>query len=332
MKKSLIALAVLAASGAAMAQSSVTLYGIVDVAYGQTKTVNGAGAVTAKNTGLDDGGANGLADSRWGLRGSEDLGNGLKANFNLEQSLNVNDGTGVAGFQRRAVIGLSGGFGAIDLGREYTPIYSLAGAVAVDGLATSHRTQDLALQIMRRSNSITYTSPSFSGVQVKAQLGTNEAEGAAAANGVWNKDRGLGLTVAYANGPLVVGAGLDRTETNNVKGLQAFAVGGSYDLGAAKVFADFVTADPKDLAPAVDKITELNAGVRVPMGAITAVAGLGTNKQDNANGTDASGTDYLLGADYSLSKRTTAYARVSQKNTFEDAKVKGLAVGVKHAF
>ena len=87
MKKSLIALAVLAASGAAMAQSSVSLYGIVDAAYGQVKVTDGVN--TAKTTGMFDGGANGIGDSRWGLRGSEDLGNGLKANFNLEQGIDA---------------------------------------------------------------------------------------------------------------------------------------------------------------------------------------------------------------------------------------------------
>lgn len=335
MKKTLIALAVLAVSGAAMAQSSVTLYGTLDVNYGQTKTVNSAGVVTNKTTGLQDGANNGLSGSRWGLRGSEDLGNGLKANFNLEQRLHVNDGTlkGVQ-FNGRSVVGLSGGFGAVDLGREYTPIYSLANVAAVDGTGNKHRTNNLISLIERRDNAITYTSPAFAGVQAKLQLGTNEVEtyNAAGVGTAWTKDRGLGLSVAYANGPLVVGAALDRTETNNAKKIEAFAVGGTYDLGVAKIYADYVNAKPNTQIPAVDKTTEMNAGVRVPFGAATLVAGLGRNQQDNVNGTDASGTDYMLGADYALSKRTMAYARVSQSDTYEEAKKKGLAVGLKHSF
>lgn len=112
MKKSLVALAVLAASGAAMAQSNVTLYGIADVWFGSSK-FEVTGEDSARQTKVDSGGVD---TSRWGMKGSEDLGGGLKANFQLESAVNMDDGTST-GFDRQAWVGLSGGFGAVQLGK-----------------------------------------------------------------------------------------------------------------------------------------------------------------------------------------------------------------------
>ena len=119
MKKSLIALAVLAAAGAASAQSSVSLYGLADVYVGSVKNTI-ANPNSKKQTAVN---SSGLNNSRWGLRGSEDLGNGLKANFVLEAGFETD--TGAAGslgstFQRKSTVGLSGAFGSVELGRNYT--------------------------------------------------------------------------------------------------------------------------------------------------------------------------------------------------------------------
>jgi len=118
MKKSLIALAVLAASGTAMAQSNVTLYGLADVWFGSSKfEVTGEGSV--RQTKVDSGGLN---TSRWGMKGSEDLGGGLKANFQLEQGFDLSTGAAQSGktFNRQAWVGLSGGFGEVQLGKVWT--------------------------------------------------------------------------------------------------------------------------------------------------------------------------------------------------------------------
>eukprot|EP01036_Dinobryon_divergens_P002144 gene2144-2828_t len=127
MKKSLIALAVLAASGAAMAQSSVTLFGVVDATYAY-----GSGSVSNKSQ-LTNSGYN---SSRLGFRGVEDLGGGLSASFWLEAGVNNDNGTGgvtntnnqaatsTGGgltFNRRSTVSLNGGFGEVRLGRDYTP-------------------------------------------------------------------------------------------------------------------------------------------------------------------------------------------------------------------
>lgn len=119
MKKSLIAIAVLTAAGAASAQSSLNLYGIADVWIGKTK--NG-------ETNL---GSGGLAGSRIGFKGTEDLGGGLKAHFNLEQGIRLDTGAAtVAGsaFSRQANVGLSGGFGTVKLGRSFTAFDDINGA------------------------------------------------------------------------------------------------------------------------------------------------------------------------------------------------------------
>src|SRR6218665_1644124 len=113
MKKSLIALAVLAASGAAMAQSSVTLFGIVDTAFGYVDNANAAGdSVYGLST-------SGNATSRLGFRGTEDLGNGLKAGFWLEGEIFGDDGNAAGfNFKRRSTVSLAGGFGEVRLGRD----------------------------------------------------------------------------------------------------------------------------------------------------------------------------------------------------------------------
>ena len=128
MKKSLIALAVLAASGAAMAQSSVTLFGIVDATYAY-----GSGSAGNKSQ-LTNSGYN---SSRLGFRGVEDLGGGMSASFWLEAGVNNDNGSGAntstnnqasgstggggLTFNRRSTVSLNGGFGEVRLGRDYTP-------------------------------------------------------------------------------------------------------------------------------------------------------------------------------------------------------------------
>ncbi len=115
MKKSLVALAVLVASGAAMAQSSVTLYGIADIWLGTVKADQEL-ANPNSVTKLDSGG---ISTSRWGLKGSEDLGGGLNAIFTLETSVGLDTGAS-AGFSRLSYVGLDGGFGTVTFGKMWT--------------------------------------------------------------------------------------------------------------------------------------------------------------------------------------------------------------------
>ena len=114
----------MACAGTATAQSSVNLYGRIDASIASQKTE--VGGITTVNPGvMIRSGAH--TGSRWGLKGSEDLGAGLRANFQLEQGFNVDDGTASSArqFHRQAWVGLSGAFGALQLGRQYSTIYNL---------------------------------------------------------------------------------------------------------------------------------------------------------------------------------------------------------------
>ena len=116
MKKSLIAIAIMAVAGTAAAQSSLSLYGVADLWVGKTKN------------GKFQAGDDGLASSRWGMKGTEDLGGGLKAHFNFEQGLDLSNGSTGAGFDRQANVGFSSGFGTLKLGRSFTAFDDINGA------------------------------------------------------------------------------------------------------------------------------------------------------------------------------------------------------------
>lgn len=131
MKKSLIALAALAATGA-FAQSSVTLYGRLDVGYVNQTTQETQNNGQANTQNLMGGSNNGLQTSYWGIKGTEDLGGGLKANFNLESDVTTATGatggtvggaTSTGAFNRISTVGLEGNFGRVDIGRYYTPFF-----------------------------------------------------------------------------------------------------------------------------------------------------------------------------------------------------------------
>jgi len=185
MKKTLIALAAFAATGA-FAQSTVTLYGNVDIGYGAHKTTSRDGTAFTKSSGVMDGS---WAGSRLGFRGEEDLGGGLKAEFTLEQGINptsnngfnqrvasgahqLADATGTAfaaSNNRQSFLGLKGGFGSVRVGYQYTNSYDV---VAFQGYSLSEfqggNYQNQTHANGTRANAITYISPAFSGVTLKA--------------------------------------------------------------------------------------------------------------------------------------------------------------------
>jgi len=206
MKKSLIALAALAAVGAASAQSSVTLYGLIDVGYGSHETVTRDGSGKIKTSGVMDG-AN--AGNRIGFRGTEDLGGGLKANFVIEQGINVTNGglfvqraaaaghqidgfssgggatalSGAAGAyssgtNRQSYAGLStDSMGTVRIGYQYTALYELAtfagyavGSEGVPGADKAHLHGQFGVG-GTRANMVQYISPAFEGFTARVQYG-----------------------------------------------------------------------------------------------------------------------------------------------------------------
>jgi predicted porin len=178
MKKSLVALAVLAVSGVASAQSTVTVYGLVDAWVGTVKDNNlSRSGVNVPHPFSGSGG--GLQTSRFGLKGSEDLGGGLKANFLLEAGFDPSTGvannytnpytgaTSTAIFGRQAWVGVSGGFGELKLGKMWTPYDMVkgSGSANFDSLLFAPSTSVWASNSYqdRPGNSVYYETPNFGG-------------------------------------------------------------------------------------------------------------------------------------------------------------------------
>lgn len=325
MKKSLIALAVLAASGAAMAQSSVTLYGLADVWVGSQKGDSDALSVGDKSvTKMGSGGLNG---SRIGFKGTEDLGGGLKAVFKLEQGVNLTNGA-AAGFNRQSYVGLAGGFGEVTFGNTWTAMDDVIGA-SNSGFdsALSASQNVLAANAVYASNpgsTIKYVSPSFSGFSGGFSY---SMDGDATV-----KADVADFSVSYANGPIA--ANFAYQVQGDVAGsddLKITALNGSYDLGVVKLLASYGQTKIVDL-----KTNDFQVGVDVPVtAALTLSAGYAQSK-DNAALGDGKRTGFGIAAGYSLSKRTTAYAgfRTSQWKV-EGTKIdedRLIAVGLRHTF
>lgn len=310
MKKTLVALAVLAASGAAMAQSSVTLYGIADLWVGKTK---------GQDTVLGNGG---LQTSRLGFKGSEDLGGGLTANFTFEQKLQLTDGaTNTKTFDRQAVVGFSGGFGTVKLGRGWNPMDDVYG-LSNSGFDSALSANAIWLNTYNGAADaqLYYASPEFAGFTAAAstQLKGNAAAGKLSA-----------FSLSYATGPIAVNLGYEKDEANGDQ--KGTIVNGSYDLGMAKLLASYYTTNNTG-GTAGAKVNSFQIGADVPLSsALTLSVGYASTKPKGGESDSAFG----LAAAYSLSKRTTIYAGLraeSVKASNGQADEDFYAVGVRHTF
>jgi predicted porin len=335
MKKSLIALAVLAASGASMAQSNVTLYGIADIWMGRVSTTDNM-SVKSSTTLMESGGVSG---SRWGVMGSEDLGGGLKAVFKLEQGVALDTGVTGGGFNRQSYVGLEGGFGTVTFGNTWTAMDDVLG-VSNSGFdsALSASVTVLALPVVYASNpgnTIKYTSPSFGGFSAGFSYSLDEVAG-------MNQDV-KDISFSYAGGPVAANFAYQIQTDGGFSGgdLKLMALNGSYDLGMAKLLASYGQA--KDTAY---KVTEFQVGADVPLSsAMTLSVGYAQSK-DNAALSGGKRTGFSVVGAYSLSKRTTVYGgfRTSKAKDGSalailnglvptgDTKQSAFAVGLKHTF
>src|SRR3989344_2574195 len=330
MKKHLIALAALAAATSAMAQSSVTLYGNLDASIGRKQTldveVDGFGNLTGiSKSGATKVDSSDLYESFFGMRGEEDLGGGLKALFKLEAPIAVD--TGAAGsnlFSKNALVGLSGGFGTVSLGRieslfklesaafnpfgssaVYSPSARLGlGKGQLGNLISQLQPGfDLPSTDGSWSNTVAYASPNLSGLTFAAQYSAKEA-------------------------------GKGSVATGNYNG------GASYDFGAVKAFAQYGR----------DKYTQRNEegsvtpkffqlGVSAPVGANgTVLASFGQTKV-SVDDVSFKTRDLSLGYTHALSKRTSVYTAIlseKAKATVGDESgsksIVNYSVGVRHAF
>jgi predicted porin len=315
MKKSLIALAVLAASGAAMAQSSVTLFGVVDAAVTHINN-EGSGNVTGMTSG-------GNSTSRLGFRGTEDLGGGLAASFWLEGQLGVDDGTaGGLNFTRRSTVSLSGGFGEVRLGRDYTPTFlnvTVFDPFGTRGVGSALNVNAVSANPVRNSNSIGYFLPAtLGGFYGQVQYAFGEQN-----NQLRNQNSGnsLGGRVGFANGPLNVALALQETKevyggsnvipTAQGADLKELNIGASYNLGIAKPMIYYGTSkiDGGTTNPAHNQFNTLLLGVTAPLGAGELRASIARYDLKDSNN-DAN--KFAIGYGYNLSKRTQLYATVAR--------------------
>lgn len=301
MKKSLLALAVFGAfAGAASAQTNVTIYGLVDA--GITRETGGAAGDVWK---LAPGVKNG---NRLGFKGSEDLGGGLKANFQLENGFTSDDGKlgqGSRLFGRQAWVGLSGNFGAVGFGRQYNPFFVALDSIDPFGTGLAGATTNLmAASSVRTDNSISYSTPAMNGFSVNALYGLGEVAGSTSAN------RTIDLSVGYANGPVSAVLAYDNVNNaTNTDTTKLWLLGGTYNFGPATAHAAYES----EKTDSGTDFRDWMLGVSAPVGAGTVMASY-IKKDDRRSAGNAGAKQYAVGYTYPLSKRTTLYTAYGHIN------------------
>ncbi|MEK6318404.1 MAG: porin [Burkholderia gladioli] len=348
----------------AHAQSSVTLYGLIDtgISYVNHSAVGTTGS--AKRFKYDDGVAQG---TRWGLRGSEDLGSGLKAIFLLENGFNTGTGAinqGGAMFGRQAYVGLSkNGIGSLTFGRQYTfstdvlgNQYS-AGTNTVAGNYAYHINDFDQLVNSRINNAVKFSSANFSGVTFGALYGfSNQAgafSGSAPVNGSTGSSRAYSFGLNYAAGAFSIGAAytdisypsaevpafptsianVSAGGTGGGKDLRTFGVGTRYQLANAALFALYTNTRIEALNGATTALDAVDVGGRYNF--TPALAGglaYTYTRMHDAFGGHWNQVDASL--DYALSKRTDVYLlaiyqRASGRNGAQDVQAQ---IGSSTAF
>ena len=335
MKKSLLALAVLAASGAAFAQSSVTLYGRVDL--GITK-ITGQSAVMA------DGSSVGTS-SRIGFRGVEDLGGGLKAGFLVETQFDAdaskNGGAGSTIGSRNSYIDLMGGFGGVRLGRHLNPALLFAatyGGPWGTDYGYANNANILSIEGARYNNAISYMGK-FGDVSVMFTTAMKEGNTYAVANGISTGAAAdaatvgaptgavgaakmpLALAVNYGAGPIAAGVTLTKNGRGGDKLLTH--VGFTYDAKVVKASLAFEQDGNQ-----VGGKNAYSLGVSAPLGAASVNFVYGKDQKGSA----ADVTQIAVGGQYNLSKRTNVYGLVGQLKSAGATASNQVTLGVQHQF
>lgn len=353
-----------ALTSVAHAQSSVTLYGIID--GGLVFTTNQKGGQTWQMmSGITQG-------SRWGLRGSEDLGNGLHAVFVLESGYSIANGTlgqGGLAFGRQAYVGLaSDRYGSVTLGRQYEEMVEQISPVTTDQWSVLFEhpgDNDNTNRGFRVNNTVKYTSPTLGGAQFTALYAPGGQPGSIASDSVWSlgahyQQGGLyaGAAFTHVDHPSALASGTFWTTSNSATGSYAlaahayevFGVGASYAFGAAKVGGAFTQSTFKGGFEGENvrfQNYELNASYRFTPALLLGGAFVYTNGLADAGGIHPRYEQANLILDYALSKRTDVYvmgagqralgtakfAQVSQflsaSSTNEQATI---AIGMRHRF
>jgi predicted porin len=361
MQKKLIVLALAAAtSGAAFAQSNITIYGTVDMGYLYREGKGRSSHALQSNS----------AQSSIGFKGVEDLGNGVKALFDLEYRLtpDVNSGLGTAGHQ---YVGLTGGFGTAVAGYLDGLRYGIYGKYSPFGNYSVGNFTSMTTQYDRAANAVAYISPTFAGFTVILATSTNTqtTEGGLVAihpgltaGGNNGDDRLFSINGIYTNGPLSIDLDYETTKTVGMDNSRLFVAtgGASYDFGVVKLSGlyDVIKGDPNSLiggSTTIDlgRVGTGNSynrrnwmvGASVPFGKASFLVGYG--RVEDKTLTNADADKWSIGARYALSKRTSLYtdfAHISNdsraaytinpmgNNAGTSAGVNGFDMGIKHTF
>ncbi|WP_438391190.1 porin [Caballeronia sp. DA-9] len=327
-----LSLALLGAAGAAQAQNSVTLYGVIDAGIGYVHNAQG----NEKLVGMINGN---LSGDRWGLKGQEDLGGGLKAIFQLENGFDI--GTGRLGqggreFGRQAFVGLTADqYGTVTIGRQYDPLVDMVQGITADNyFGSAFATPgdvDNYDNSLRVSNAVKYVSPNWAGLQVEGLYGFSNLAGTTGQGQTWSG------AVAYNNGPLGLAAGyfyssnpsagrgpawnspssdslFDGPINNGYTTAHSIGIAraaAQYAIGPVTVGASYSNAQFKpDGFSAYTETQKYNIGnAFVNFQATPALLlGAGYTYEKASGDTSAKYHQASLGADYSVSKRTDLYA------------------------
>ncbi|MGY8525590.1 porin [Paracidovorax citrulli] len=352
MKKALLAMAATAAcasSGAAFAQTNVTLYGIVD-----------AGLEFATNAPNDAGGDNvfrmnsgNMSGSRWGLRGTEDLGNGLKGLFVLESGFDIDTGRSAQGgrlFGRNAYVGLQGNFGAVTLGRQQNALYDLFGAYDPMGVGPRYSLNSVDSAFNGRADNMIKYRGKFGGLTAMAfysfgRDNNGEVPGEA------KVARNIGAGLTYSAGAFSIGTAYDQYQGATValadRASKRWAFGTSLALGNAKLFAGYrwMRDDGVGSATAASSRSNLYwTGASYKFTPAFSLTGAAYYHDSKNSGADP--WMFVVSADYSLSKRTDVYLNAGYVRNKDGSELglsgvgtaqagenqTGVTVGVRHRF
>jgi predicted porin len=341
----LVIAGVAAVSAPAQAQSSVSLYGLIDGFVGVVKSPGAHSAAVMQG--------GGMSTSYWGMRGTEDLGGGYSTFFVLESYFQPNNGAygrfnGDSFFSRNAYVGIATPYGAIRIGRLTTPLY--ISTINQNPFFNSYTFSPWIFATYKGlgpqgvvgdsgwNNAVAYQSPTWAGLsgQLIYSFG-NSAD--------HSGSRKWGGQLLYGNGPLQLSANYQYINYNNVAGDIATALpavpglesqsttqlAASYNFNVVRVFAGFMNIRDKALPGTVTTNTE-HLGVSIPVYTASLLAALAYSKSSGTNSGDVHRLTWSVGYDYPLSKRTDAYAGFKYDHFAGLSTGLTYGVGLRHNF
>ena len=313
MQRSLIIAAALASLGtSAFAQATVNLYGRLNLTIERQKVGTANNDWKMVNS-----------SSRFGLRGSEDLGGGMKAGFQIESGFNPSNGTASSTFfGRQSEVNLSGGFGMVRLGNFTSEAYyATSDYIGMHNHETGTSSDAFYAYLGRNTGKVAYRTPGFGGATF---------EGAVTEGGSLN--RTFDFAFNYDAGPLHLGAGYEKNAPNN-KNAKQFAVRGLYEMGAFTVGA-YVQRDTDGYGVNFGDRTTYRVSGMYTMGSTEFHANYGHAGDYSKLAGDQAADQYTLGINQNLSKRTKLYGfytKIADKGTIY-GDFSSIAVGVRHNF